>query len=264
MKSNSVKRRGRKGRKNRKPSRAFRKRTIEVVNLSSDNASDVEFLEEVIVLSSSDDEREVLKHTVKERDGKSASDAGAESGETNYPGSNSSSANAGNPSCSPSLDPVSPYSFGSPHSSLRSISPYEDAESTEADLPASDVSHDGSAEIGDSEEMIIEITPLSTTESDQTETFQGESGMSLKTDCEDDGPIQGNQEVPVVSEDRKTPSMQSDQEVPFGQMDQDGVNNDVGQGDEAVGQGDEVIGQGSEVTGRGSEVVEEGDAFPDD
>ena len=264
MKSNSVKRRGRKGRKNRKPSRAFRKRNIEVVTLSSDNASDVEFLEEVIVLSSSDDEREVLKHSVKERDGQSASDAAAESGETNYPGSNSSSANAGNPSRSPSLDPVSPYSFGSPHSSLRSISPCEDVESNEADLPASDVSHDGSAEIGDSEEMIIEITPLSTTESGQTETFQGESGMSPKTNCEDEGPIQGNQEVPVVPEDRKTPSVQGDQEVPFGQMDQDGVNSDVGQGNEAVGQGSEEVGQGDEVIGRGSEVVGQGDAFPDD
>ena len=257
MKSNSVKRRGRKGRKNRKSSRAFRRRTIEVVNLSSDNASDVEFLEEVITLSSSDDECEILKHVVKGRDRESTSDAGAESGETNYPGSNSSSANVDNPSCSPNLDPVSPYSFGSPHSSLRSISPCEDVESNEADLPASDVSHDGSAEIGDSEEMIIEITPLSTTESDQDETFQGESGMSPKTNCEDEGSIQGNQEVPVVLEDRKAPSMPGDQEVPFGQMDQDRVNSDAGQDDEAAGQGDEVVGQGDGVVGQG-------DASPDD
>ena len=78
----------------------------------------------------------------------------------------------------------------------------------------------------------------------QNETFQGESGMSPKTNCEDEGSIQGNQEVPVVLEDRKAPSMPGDQEVPFGQMDQDRVNSDAGQDDEAAGQGDEVVGQG--------------------
>ena len=236
----SIKRRSRKNRKVRKSSKAFRKRTIEVIDLSSDdetNASDVELLEEVIDISGSDVEHETQKYTAKGQDGESASEAGADSGETDYPGSKSSSVDGDSPLPDLSFDSLSSISIGSPFSDLRSVSPFEDVESAEADLPVSDETNGSGVEINSSEEMVVEITPLEAAEGEQGRISQSESEVSSPVGCGGEEPIQGDQEVPVVPEDQEMPSMQVDQEVPAGQKDQDGVNDNVEQCDGVTGHG---------------------------
>ena len=151
-KSGSAKRRSKKSRRVRRPSRAFRKRAIEVVNLSSDD--DIEFLEEIIDISdSADDECRILKHLVRGKDVGSTSDVGAESGETNHPGSSSSGTDGGNLFSDLSLESISPFSFGSPHSSLRSMSPCGEVESSEVNPQVSDESSGGGVEVNSSGEL---------------------------------------------------------------------------------------------------------------
>ena len=246
-KSGLAKRRGNKGRTARKPSRADRRYATEVIDLSSDeemDTSDIEFLEEVIDISGDDDsECEVLKHIVKGRNRKLMSDAGDESEETSYPISGSSGSDGGSPFVDLSSGSISPFSFGSPLSSLHSMSPRGTFGSGEADLPASDESYDGSVfEFSDSEEMVVEITPMRPEYGDQDGAFQGESEVPAAMVCEDEELVQGDQEVPTVQGDQEVSTVQGDQEVPTVQKDQDGNNDDAGQNDGVAGQGELVLG----------------------
>ena len=222
--SGSIKGRSKKGLKNRKPSRAFRKRTIEVIDLSSDdeNGSDIEFLEEVIDISGGDNgDRKILEPIVKGQGGVSSSDTGANSEETNYPGSSSSNANGDNPFADISLDSISPLPFSSPISSPRSMSPHENVGSGEADLLVSYESDNGDSEVGSSEEMVIEITPLLFEDNDLNRGSQSEAEVPSAIVYED-------QMVPVDPEDQKVSPILADQEVPIVPEDQDGVDDDAG------------------------------------
>ena len=218
----SVKGRAKKCRRDRKPSKVFRRRAIEVVDLSSDD--DIEFLEEIIDICS-DDECQVLKHIVRGKDEESTSEAGEGSGETNFPGSSSSGTDGGNLFSDLSLESISPFSFGSPRSSLRSMSPCGSIGSGEVNLSVSEASNDGRVEINSSGGIVAEITPLRPKEDGRDRIFQGETEVPSAMVCVDVVLVQGNQMVPTV------------------QREQEGIHDGAELGDDVAGRGEPSDGQ---------------------
>ena len=221
----------------RKPSLADRRHATEVIEISSDEESNmdgIEFLEEVVDgTGDGDSECEILRHSDMENNGELVSDTDDGVEGTSCPTSNPSGSEGGNSFVDIGSGSVSPFTVGSPLSSFHSTSSYEVFGSSEADLLVSDYSSDGCIfELSDSEEMTVEISSVGTDHGERDETFPGGAAVFSVEIHDDKGSVPWVQGVPAG---------QGNQKVSVDHEAQDGLNTDARQNGGVLKNGEQLV-----------------------